>query len=254
MSGFVVASGTLMLLGALGLAVGITAIGDPRAATGETAAGLGIGAGIWAFLTLLVSVFLGGMVSTKVTDRPDRPGAVIHGTLVWVLFLLLLVWLIASGISLGFTGLFSAVGSMTRGATAAAGVGGDLAKSLGLDDPTRVLATLDDPNTAAVFATATGMPTEDARAALGTLRAHVEAVKDDPARVAAEVRGFLAQYTGRAKQQALAAAAKTQRGATIGSWITVGVMLVTLGVSIAGAMGGLPSLRRWRTPVIEARR
>jgi hypothetical protein len=32
-----------------------------------------------------------------------------------------------------------------------------------------------------------------------------------------------------------------------------GVMVVTLGVSIVGAMGGVPSLRRWRTPVIEAR-
>jgi hypothetical protein len=78
MSGFVVAIGTLMLLGATGLAVGTAAIGDPRAATDETAAGLGMGAGIWVFITLLVSVFLGGMVSTKVTDRPDRPGAVIY--------------------------------------------------------------------------------------------------------------------------------------------------------------------------------
>ena len=259
MSGFVVAIGTLMLLGALGLAVGTTAIGDPRAATGETAAGLGMGAGIWAFITLLVSVFLGGMVSTKVTDRPDRPGAVIHGTLVWVLFSLFLVWLIANGMSLGFTGLFSTMGSLTRGATAVAGAGGDLAKSLGFDDPNRVMATLDDPKTAAVFAAATGMSTDEAQAALGTLRARVEAVKDDPARVTAEVRDFLAQYTERAKQQALAAAAKAQRAATIGAWITFGVMVVTLGVSILGAMGGVPSLRRWRipgrwsTPMIEAR-
>jgi hypothetical protein len=71
--------------------------------------------------------------------------------------------------------------------------------------------------------------------------------------VTAEFRDFLAQYTERAKQQALAAAAKAQRAATIGSWITFGVMVVTLGVSIVGAMGGVPSLRRWSTPVIEAR-
>src|SRR5262245_65001913 len=85
-SGLFVAMGTLMFLTALGLAIGITALGDPRAATGETASGLGIGTGIWAFITLLVSVFLGGMVSTQVSDRPDRAGAVIHGVLVWVLF------------------------------------------------------------------------------------------------------------------------------------------------------------------------
>jgi len=73
------------------------------------------------------------------------------------------------------------------------------------------------------------MSTDEAQAALGTLRARVEPVKDDPAHVTAEVRDFLAQYTERAKQQALAAAAKAQRAATIGSWITFGVMLVTLG-------------------------
>jgi hypothetical protein len=111
---------------------------------------------------LLVSVFLGGMVSTKLTDRPDRPKAVIHGTLVWVLFSLFLVWLIASGIGLGFTSLFGTVGSLTHGATVVAGARGDLAKSLGLDDPNRVMATLDDPKTDAVFAAATGMSTDEA--------------------------------------------------------------------------------------------
>ena len=88
------------------------------------------------------------------------------------------------------------------------------------------MATLDDPKTAAVFVAATGISTDEAQAALGTLRARVEAVKDDPARVTAEVREFLAQYTERAKQQVLAAAAKAQRAATIGSWITFGVMVV----------------------------
>jgi len=95
------------------------------------------------------------------------------------------------------------------------------------------------------------MSTEEARAALGNLRARVQAVRDDPARVTAEVRDFLAQYTERAKQQALVAAAKAQRGAKIGSWITFGVMVVGLGISIAGAMGGVPSFRRWRRGVVE---
>ena len=131
MSGLFVAIGTLMLLTALGLAIGVTALGDPRAATGETASGLGIGAGIWAFITLLVSVFLGGMVSTQVTDSPDRAGAVIHAVLVWVLFLVVIIYLIVSGMSLGLTGLFGAAGAVTRGATAAVGVGGDLTQLWG---------------------------------------------------------------------------------------------------------------------------
>jgi hypothetical protein len=252
MSGFFVAVGVLMIMGALGLAIGVTALGDPRAATSETASGLGIGAGVWAFVTMLVALFLGSMVSTKVTDRPDHPGAIIHGALVWVLFSLLTVWMIASGISLGLSGLFGALSGLAQGATTAvAAGGGDLVQTLGLNDPNRVMEKLDDPATASTLAAATGMSTEEASTALGNLRARVQAVRDDPARVAAEVRDFLAQYTERAKQQALAAAAKAQRGAKIGSWITFGVMVVGLGVSIAGAMGGVPSFRRWRRGVVE---
>jgi len=146
MGGFFVALGVLMIMGALGLAVGVTGLGDPRAATGETASGLGFGAGVWAFITMLVALFLGGMVSTKVTDRPDRPGALIHGVLVWVLFSLFTVWMIASGVSLGLSGLFGALSGLTRGATTAvAAGGGDLVQTLGLNDPNQVMNKLDDP-------------------------------------------------------------------------------------------------------------
>ena len=192
------------------------------------------------------------MVSTKVTDRPDRPGALIHGALVWVLFSLFVVWMIASGISLGLSGLFGAISGLTRGATTAvAAGGGDLVQTLGLNDPNRVMEKLDDPATASTLAAATGMSAEEARAALEDLRARVQSVRDDPARVAAEARDFLAQYSERAKRQALAAAAEAQRGAKIGSWVTFGVMVVGLGVSIAGAMGGVPSFRRSRRRVVE---
>jgi hypothetical protein len=253
MSGFFVAIAALLLLTALGLAIGITTLGNPQTATSETASGLGIGAGIWAFITLLISLFLGGMVSTQVTDLPDRAAAVIHAVLVWVLFLLFILWLIVSGISFGLTGLFGVVGALARGATAAVGAGGDLVQRLGLDDPNQVLAKLDDPRTASALATGTGMSTEEARSALADLRSRVEAVKDDPARVAAEVRTFLAQYAERARQHALAAAATAQRGATVGSWVTFGVMVVSLAVALAGAISGVPSLQRWRQALIRLR-
>jgi hypothetical protein len=251
MSGFFIALGVLMVMAALGVAIGVTALGDPRQVTGETASGLGIGAGIWAFITVLVATFLGGMVSTKVTDRPDRPGAVMHGALVWVLFFLFTFWMIANGVSLGLSGLFSAVSGLARGATTAiAAGGGDLVQTLGLTDPNQVLTRLDDPATASTLATATGMSIEEARASLATLRTRIEAVRDDPARVAAEVREYLAQYSERVKQQALDAAATAQRAATLGTWITFGVMLVTLGVAIGGAMAGIPNFGRWRARVV----
>jgi hypothetical protein len=253
MSGVVVALGVLLLMGALGLAIGVTALGDPRAATSATASGLGIGGGVWAFITLVVAVFLGGLVSTAVTDRPDRMGAVIHGALVWVLFSLFSVWMIASGVSLGISGLFSAMSGLASSATTAvAASGGDLVQTLGLKDANQVMHKLEDPTTASTLAAATGISNDDATAALADLRARVDLVRDDPARVAAEVREFLAQYAERAKQQAMAAAATAQRAAQTGAWITVGVLVVSLGVALAGAMAGVPSVqRRWREPMVE---
>ena len=256
MSGFVVALGVLLLMGALGLAIGVTALGDPRAATSATASGLGIGGGVWAFITLVAAVFLGSLVSTAVTDRPDRTGAVIHGTLVWVLLSLFSVWMIASGVSLGVSGLFSAMSGLASSATTAvAAGGGDLVQTLGLKDANQVMQKLDDPTTASTLAAATGISNDDASAALADLRARVDMVRDDPARVAAEVRDFMAQYAERAKQQAMAAAATAQRAAQMGAWITVGALVVSLGVALAGAMAGVPSLRRrWREPMVQVSR
>jgi hypothetical protein len=243
MSGFVVALGALMLLTALGLAIGLTALDDLRVVTRQDASGLGLGAGVWAFLTLLVTFFLAGMVSTRVTDRPDRGGAILHGALVWVLCSVFLFWMIFSGISLGLSGLFGAVGGLARGAATAAVSGGDLTQSLGLDNPSRFVERLDDPQTVTLFATATGVPRAEAEATLNTVRTRINAVRDDPERVAAEVRSFAAQYADRAKQQALNTAATVQAGATKGSWVTFGVLVATLIVAILGALSGVPDLR-----------
>ena len=209
--------GTMLLLTALGLAIGITAVGDPRAATHNTVTGLGIGAGIWAALTLLIAYFLGGLVSTTVTDRPDRAGALIHGALVWTLASVFLLWLLGQGISLGLSGLFGALGGLTRtAATVATGAvagGGDLAQRLGFTDPSRVMDRLEDPQTVSVFAAATGMSTEEARTALVQFRDQVAAVREPGP--GGRRGALLAQYADRAQQQALKAAAAVQEGATV---------------------------------------
>lgn len=250
-SGFVTALGTMLLLTALGMAIGITAVGDPRATTDDTATGMGIGAGIWTGLTLLIAYFLGSMVATRVTDRPDRGGALIHGTLVWTLTSVFLLWLLGQGISFGLSSLFGALGDLTRAAATVATTtvtgSSNLAQSLEFTDPTRIMERLDDPETVSLFASATGMSTNEAQQALTQLRSQVEAVRENPDRVAAEVRNFLDQYADRAQQQALQATAKVQEGATVGSWVTFGVLLLTFGVSILGALVGSPSLHSWRS-------
>jgi hypothetical protein len=244
----------MLLLTALGLAIGITSLDDPRIATDYTdyrESGLGTGASIWGAITLLLAFFLGGMIATRVTDRPDRGGAFMHGTLVWTLVSVFLIWLLGQGISFGLSSLFGALGGLTHtAATAVTSVvagGGDLTQRLGLTDPAQVVNRLNNPEVVSVFAAATGMTTSEAQTELTQLRSRVEEVRDNPELVAAEVRNFLAQYADRAQQQARQVAASVQEGATVGSWVTLGVLVATLIVAILGALAGNPSLASWRS-------
>ena len=154
-AGLVVGAGVVGLLSVLDVAVGITVWPDGRMASGEGGARLGIGTGVWAALSLLVGFFVGGLVSTRATNHTDRGGAVIQGTLVWILGVVTVVALVMSGIS--------ALALLTRGA---------------------IVSSL---------ATATGTSTDETARALDDLRARIAPLRDDPVRVAAEVQAFFDQ-------------------------------------------------------------
>lgn len=94
--GVLVALGVLLLLAALGVAVGVSAA-QPGQADAET---LGTGAGIWAGASLLVALFIGGMVSTRIGAIFDRTTGVFEGVLVWVVSVLLVAYLAASGVGM----------------------------------------------------------------------------------------------------------------------------------------------------------
>jgi predicted RNA-binding Zn ribbon-like protein len=170
---------------------------------------------------------------------------------VWTLVSVFLIWLIGQGISFGLSSLFNTLSGLTQtAATAVTSVvsgSSDLAQRLGLVDPSQVMNRLDDPEVVSVFASATGMSTNEARTALNQLQSQVEAVRDNPDRVATEVRNFLGQYADRAKQQAQQVAATVQESATVGTWATFGVLAATLIVAILGALAGIPSLGSWRS-------
>jgi hypothetical protein len=95
--GVLVAMGLLALLSALGVAVGFSAV---EAGSAQDAGKLMTGAGIWAGASLLLSLFLGGMVSTRIGAVYDRTTGFFEGALVWVMSLLLMIPLAGSG--LGF--------------------------------------------------------------------------------------------------------------------------------------------------------
>ena len=250
MSGVVLALGIVLLLTALGLAIGITAVGDPRAATTGTATGLGIGAGFWAALTLLVAYFLGGLVSTMVTDRPDRGAAFVHGALVWTLASGFLIWLLGQGISLGASGLLGALSGLTHTATTAVGDRGGRGRPGAAAGAHRLHA---DHRPAGRSAD---------RLPVRLRHRHAPHGGPDGPRPVPHQGGSRARQSGpggsrgtqlpRPVQGARATAGAEgggsgARGATVGSWVTFIVLALTLGVSILGALAGIPSLRTWRT-------
>lgn len=96
--GVLVAMGLLALLSALGVAVGASAFAHGTQDAGR----LVTGAGVWAAASLLVSLFIGGMVATRIGAVFDRTTGFFEGALVWVMSLLIMIPLAGSG--LGFMG------------------------------------------------------------------------------------------------------------------------------------------------------
>src|SRR3954471_12427621 len=118
LGGVLVALGVLVLLMALGVAVGITAV-DPA---GTEAAKLGTGAGVWAGVSLLLALFMGGFVSTRIGATYDSQTSFFAGFLVWVVSIVLVAYLAASGAS-SLTGgafqLFTSAGPQAQEQAAA---------------------------------------------------------------------------------------------------------------------------------------
>jgi len=242
-SGFLIGLGVLMLLSTLGLAVGISAV-DIGPGQGSDARAFGIGAGIWAGLSLLIALFLSGMIASRVSMVVDRTVATTHGALVWVLTMLSILYLAGTGISLGMSGVLG----VARGAgSAVSGAAGGLTE-LTSGDPDQILARLNDPKTAGVVAGATGMSQDEARGALADIRAKVEAARNNPEQAAAEVRNGVQQLTARAKERASSVAQQAQPYASRTAWSALAIMVVSLVAAVGGAVWGARRAQRLVVP------
>jgi hypothetical protein len=244
-AGVVAAFAVIFLLTMLGIAIGLSTLDNPLLSSSESAQNFATTAGIWTGIIALIAYFVAGMVSTKVTDRPDG-GALLHGTLAWMLLSMTLSWLATSGITIGLGGLPSGMpSSMNWNALPMhpnTFTEADMAQSLGLTDPSQLMAPANDERMVSALATTTNMSREEAQTALDDLRARVATVQTDPEAVQAEIRAFLSQMLVRAQQQAPAVAANAQRQMEKGSWMTFAVMSITLLVAIMGAKAGIPNI------------
>lgn len=231
--GVLVATGVVLLLTALGLAIGISAVNP-----GETDAGnVGAGAGIWAALSLLGALFIGGMAATRMGAIFDRSTGFFEGALVWVVSVLLISSLAASGVSMVASGAFSLVGGAGQAVSGIVSSGSvDLSEG-GVD---QIIARLDAPATARNVATVTGIPQSEVQTALSEISQRVQDVRDDPAAAAAEVRRGVADLYAQARADGRIAqvAEDIQPQVSTAAWITFGALVLSLLAAVLGAMAG----------------
>ena len=95
-AGAVMALATSLVLTVLGTAVGLTASDSVDGST------LGIGAGIWAVVTTIVALFIGGWVTSQCVVGETKTESIVHGIIMWGVTFALLMYFAASGISSSF--------------------------------------------------------------------------------------------------------------------------------------------------------
>jgi hypothetical protein len=218
-----------MLLSSLGIAIGISSV-NPR---NPDASAIGTGAAIWTALTLLVSLFVGGWASTRLSMMWEKTTAMFEGMLVWVVSLTLILYLTASGIGLLASGAFGLLGH------AAEAVGSSVSDAnLSEGSVDQMLARLRDPQTASTLASAMQLPREEVATALTDTATRVEASRDNPAQAAAEVRTGLTELASRAKQNLSQVAAEAQPEASASAWLTFVALVASLLAAVAGASMG----------------
>jgi hypothetical protein len=100
-AGVFVALAIDFLLTVLGAAIGLSI-----AKSGATR-GLGTGAAIYAIVATLISLFVGGWVTSQCSLGAEKRDAVVHGVVLWGVLSALLTWLAVSGVQTGFESLMS---------------------------------------------------------------------------------------------------------------------------------------------------
>jgi hypothetical protein len=229
--GVLVATGLLLLSSALGVAVGVSAMqpGETQAST------LGAGAGIWAGMSLLAALFIGGLVSTRIGAIFDGTTGFFEGVLVWVVSVLLMLYMAGSGVGVLAGGAFKLVGG------AAQALSSVMQPDTGLSGSVeQIIARLKDPKSAEQIAAATGLQPNEVRASLNETAQRVENSRDNPTRAAAEAKQGFAQLMEKARSSGALAqkAEEVKPQASKAAWITFGALLLSLAAAVIGAMAG----------------
>jgi hypothetical protein len=112
-----------VVLAMLGAGIGLSTI-DPAAGQSPEAGTLGMAAGIWWAVSMLVALYIGGWVAGHMAGMPQKADGRLHGLVVWALTVLLMLYLLTSTLGGVIGGAFNTFGNMAaQGSQAAAAAG-----------------------------------------------------------------------------------------------------------------------------------
>ena len=118
LAGVVVGIALQMVLTLLGLAIGAWSIDLKEA---QPAGGIPLGIGLWTGISMLISAFVGGYVTSRLFGAYLRSDGMYHGAVVWGVNWLVFAWRATTAMSYMIGGVFNAFGSTVQ--TLAQGVG-----------------------------------------------------------------------------------------------------------------------------------
>ena len=227
-AGLVIATALQLVLSTLGAAIGLAAF-DP----GSSAKAFGVGTALWAVLSLLLSLFLGGSTTGRLAGRLSRTDAFLHGALLWALSTLLTIWLLSRGVGAIAGTAFSALGNVAGAATSAVASGATGAVSAaagaaaGGDNDVNLRQQLNEllrqtgdpalrPDSLAADAKAAGQTATRGPADNGAAAQDIEALVRDRARNIDrnDIVNIIAQRTGRSRAESEQLADRVTQAAT----------------------------------------
>lgn len=101
LGGLFIALSLQLILSAIGTAIGATGIASSDAPRSNTDT-VGTAVGIWSIISLLISLFVGGLATSRASGPLNKSTALLNGAILWAATLIIGAFLVSSGVSGAF--------------------------------------------------------------------------------------------------------------------------------------------------------
>lgn len=264
-AGFFFGFGIWMVMLALGAGIGLATFNPADVSSWR---GLGIGFGIWGVVAGIVSMFLAGWLTARLSATDSKVSGTLHGAALWGFVLIVGIWMasmavgrVVSGAASAATGAVSAAGGAAgqaqgnvQGATETLAAGAtaqlnDWLRQQGMSQVSQqqLRAAMNDivgNATSRVRQGESPMQALDRESIAASLAEHTELTREEAQRAAQQVQTQLSAQLSGAQQQ-LAQAGDTAADATAtGAWAFFLYGVLTLAAAMIGGSLGAPKDRR----------